>query len=122
MNRRFLFGKKQTPTSNSDKLFLSAVIGVGHALNGNLEAAEKQLSFLVNYPLSPQDERMERRRIYNQGVLLLALDRKEEAIRALKMANEKGIPYGAERKFKKDIFLKPLFGDSEFEELVKPKG
>ncbi len=116
------FWEKQTPTSNASKLYLPSVIGVGLALNGNLEAAEKQLSFLVNYPLSPQDERMERRRIYYKGVLLLALGRKEEAISALKMANEKRLSITVGRRYKNDIFLKPLMKHPEFIELMRPKG
>lgn len=50
------------------------------------------------------------------------MDRKEEALRALKMANEKGMILGGGQRYKKDIFLKPLFGDTSFEELVRPKG
>ena len=94
-------------------------IGVCHAMLGNIEKAEAQLALLQGYDNSnlrlPED-------IYNQVRILAALGRSEEAVRNLKLAEEKGIYFLPWRYGKVDLFLKPLLGNPAFEELMRLRG
>ncbi len=116
------FWEKQELTSTLSKLYLHSVIGVGHALIGNVEAAERQLSILDEYASSQQNKRIEARSLYHQGKILAALGKTAEAIQSVKMGYEKSNILIMGNRYKNDIFLKPLFGEPAFEELMKPKG
>ncbi len=100
-------------------------LGICYAQLEEIEKAEKQLVILQSYETTLSEyEDIEMRspiHIYHQAQVLTALGRKEAGIEVLKEAKERGVTFMPAR-WGYDIFLKPLFGDPAFEELVKQEG
>ena len=94
-------------------------MGTVNAKLGYLEKAEIELTKISNFENSNVTKEF---KLYQEARVLAALERKSEAILALKKTTEIGWNFHPRNNMNYDIFLKPLFDDPEFQELVKPKG
>jgi tetratricopeptide (TPR) repeat protein len=107
-------------------MFHNANLGVCYGRMGNITKAETQISILSNFQSklksSPSSNQfLSGMNAYCIATIQVALGRKAEALVNLQKAIDEGWWFYP-NFWKYDIFLKPLFGDPIFEEMVKPKG
>ena len=94
-------------------------IGTMHALVGDTASANLEILKIkqINAPILFRADI-----IYLESRILNAAGKKDEAIEVLKNAIEQGATFSFGKFWRQDIFLKSLFDDPKFQELVKPKG
>ena len=100
---------------------LNMLLGVSFVRLGQYEKAEIQIDKIISIENPPPRHDAFGAKFYNQARIEAAMGKKDKAVESLKKALQANAEFWS-YKFKEDSFLKYLFGDSAFEELLKING